>query len=140
MMLNIKHLMGGDYITPNICYIENNDSMVFKPYVKNIFPMYLYLTKVDNKTYRLGPTQETIDLCDYFLENAVYNGVYHYDLYLPEGQLYIDDVNVTSLNSERGLTHIDSWNPKKTYFGGFDMYYIYLDGINKGLIEVINDD
>lgn len=128
-----------NYITPNICYIENNDSIVFKPYVKNIFPMYLHLTKVDNKTYSLGPTEETIALCDYFLENAVYDDVYYYDLNLSEGQLYIDDVNVMGLYRGKNLSHIEQWTPRKNYFSN-QILSIELYGENKGLIKVIDDD
>ena len=127
-------------MTPNICYVESSQSIAFNPYVKNIFPMYLYLTKVNNKTYRLEPTQETIDLCDYILENAVFDGIISWDVQLPEGKLYIDDVNVTWLTANKGLTYIHQWNPTKKYFDNFNTHYIYLDGINKGLIEVIYDD
>jgi hypothetical protein len=32
-MLIIKHLQRGGYVTPNICYVEESDGIVMKPYI-----------------------------------------------------------------------------------------------------------
>ena len=63
----------------------------------NIFPMYLNLKKISNTEYRLDPTPESIALCDYFIENAEFEGVMNWELNIEPGHLYIDDVEVTYL-------------------------------------------
>ena len=35
-MLIIKHLQRGGYVTPNICYVEETDGIVMKPYIETI--------------------------------------------------------------------------------------------------------
>jgi hypothetical protein len=50
-MLIIKHLQrGGGYVTPNICYIEENEGLVFKPEIieNNTLQFPVYLVEGDN--------------------------------------------------------------------------------------------
>lgn len=111
--------------------------------------MYLYLTKIDSNTYRLDPTPESIALCDYFLQNGVFDGNMYVELNLQEGMLYIDDVNVTNISicyrSDDGVFYTpDSyWEPSKDYFGLSAVKEIVLednDSGKKGTIIVWNDD
>lgn len=85
-----------------------------------IFPMHLYLTKVNSWLYKLDPTPESIALVDYFLENAIYDGIASYELYLEPNLLYIDDINVTTIiaSSFDGTPNNYDvyWDDSKSYF------------------------
>lgn len=85
--------------------------------------MYLNLQKISNKEYRLDPTPESIAFCDYFVANAVFDGVSAWELPLNPGELYIDDIEVLSISAydNEGVisTHFD-WGP---YHGRYDNFF-----------------
>ena len=62
-MLIIKHLQRGGYVTPNICYVEENESLVFNPEIikNNTLQFPVYLVEGDNG--QLG-----IDVYNYLFE------------------------------------------------------------------------
>lgn len=112
----------------------------------SIFPMRLYLTKVDNETYRHEPSPESIALADYILENGVFNGVANFDVPFEEGNLYIDDMEVRSIMFEyNGQYNMPAeggflWVPKKKYFTNEWTHFGLGWQYNKGLIELGDDD
>lgn len=75
-------------------------SVYYQPPQKPLFPMRLYTTKVDDRNYIIY-NEDTIRLLDYFEQNAVLDGYYHY-LYLEPGQLYINDIEVLEISGEYG--------------------------------------
>lgn len=116
------------------------------------FPMYLNLEKVSSRAYRLDPTPESIALCDYLNENLVWNGAADWEIYLEQGQLFIDglEVEVISMSGDgqRKFYHSAYWYPHHSRYDTssgwwYTVYEIYLEdeGIYpKGTIIVYNDD
>ena len=68
MILIIKHLQGGDYITPNICLNIETGNVVCKPYEKPLsFPIYL----------NIGDNGENgKKLYKYIKDNLIYDDIY----------------------------------------------------------------
>ena len=111
--------------------------------------MYLNLEKVSSKEYRLDPTPESIALCDYFVANAVFDGVMGYELFLNPGNLYIDgiEVQVISTNGNgSGIIATDSqWWP---YHERYDDFFMLMFRISfedqgsfpKGTFIVFDDE
>ena len=64
----------------------------------NLFPCYLELKKVNDSEYILEPTPESIALCDYIIQNAVYNGIQNYDVSFNPGELYINNCEIEYIN------------------------------------------
>lgn len=69
----------------------------------------------------MDPTPESIAFADYFIQNAVYNGV-HYDLYLDENMVYIDGIEQQLISVRAyGMNNYNCydcmWNGAKS--GGF---------------------
>ena len=48
-MLIIKHLQRGGYVTPNICYVEETDGIVMKPYIP---PKIMITFTINDITYQ----------------------------------------------------------------------------------------
>ena len=68
-MLNIKHLQrGGGYVTPNICYVEEFDGIVMKPYIPPII-----IFTVDDVEYQAeeGMTWEKWVNSDYNIDGYI---------------------------------------------------------------------
>ena len=146
---------GGDWITPNVSVINDNNSS--KPIVilnkkeKSLFPMYLTLTKVGNEEYRLDPTPESIALCDFLLNNMTKpeNG-YAYEYHFSPGQLYINNKEIQGIWSDEGYfnsIHDPLYGNAITdpFIFGFvaeTMVIYWKDGWSypKGTIRIINDD
>ena len=152
-MLIIKHLQrGGGYVTPNVCYIEENEGLVFKPEINDNntlqFPLYFNLTKINNDEYKMEPTPESIAFADYFNENAVWDGAYGWSLEFEPGTLYIDGVEIQCISKPGGANGIKEdyvdWFPSYDYdVGRFEMrvFNTNLEGYYpKGTFVVYNDD
>ena len=113
--------------------------------------MYLNLEKVSSKEYRLDPTPESIALCDYLNENLEWNGQADWEIYLEQGQLFIDGLEVEGImmggNEQLKFYHSAYWYPHHSRYDEssgwwYTMYEIYLDDelYPKGTIRVYNDD
>ena len=95
-MLIIKHLQrGGGFVTPNICYIEENEGLVFKPEIieeeNNGLQFPIYLVYRDNG-------QVGIDLYNW-LETNLDN--WNYDTQ----EIYADNEKVYGID-KRGTIYI----------------------------------
>ena len=67
-MLIIKHLQRGGYVTPNICYVEESDGIVMKPYIPPII-----IFTVDDVEYQSeeGMTWEKWVNSDYNIDGYI---------------------------------------------------------------------
>ena len=115
----------------------------------SIFPMHLNLKKISDSEYRLDPTPESIALCDYFVANAVFDGVMGYELFLNPGNLYIDGIEVQIISANgngSGIIGTDSqWWP---YHERYDDFFMLMFRISfedegsfpKGTFIVFDDE
>lgn len=111
--------------------------------------MHLNLQKISNSEYRLDPTPESIALCDYFIANAVFDGTAGYELFLNQGDLYLDGIEVQTLSTYgngSGIMTTDSyWWPYHERYDDFSTarFEMFLDdrgGYSKGTFRVFDDD
>lgn len=116
----------------------------------NIFPIHINLEKISNEEYRADPTPESIALCKYFKNNAVFDGVSTWELYLNDGELYIDDIEVQLIStvgdSLGNMAHNSAWwRPHHPRYDKFISLYFHIafEGdywSPEGTFIVINDD
>lgn len=113
-----------------------------------IFPIHIELTKIGNE-YIHHPSPESIKLMDYFLENMQFNGWDHWEVLFPAGHLFIDNVEVSTMDIEGDESGpylnspYGSWSPRADY--GYMMLPNYpfwlVDGeYPKGTIIVRDED
>lgn len=114
------------------------------------FPIYLNLNEVSSDEYRLDPTPESIAICDYFLQNAVFDGTWYSDLFFGPNELYIDGIEVDMIsgigNSSTGFyAESFGWHPHDTRYdkfpsGVFSIYVTEGGDYPKGTFRVYDDD
>lgn len=110
--------------------------------------MYLTLKKISSSEYRLDPTPESIALCDYFIANAISDGI-NADLYLNSGEVFIDGVEVEGMTISvvdgKFDPRIAQWWPYNAQYDNFfsATFEIYVEdygGVPKGTFRVWDDD
>ena len=71
-MLIIKHLQRGGYVTPNICYVEETDGIVMKPYVEPEKELITFT--IDGVQYQAeeGMTWDEWAVSEYDANNLIY--------------------------------------------------------------------
>lgn len=116
---------------------------------ENIFPIHLNLKKISNEEYRCDPTPESMAFCDYFIANAVFDGMAAYWLFLNPGDLYIDDIEVqtvSAIGGRNGIITLDSsWWPYHERYddfftGKFEIYWEDSEPFTKGTFRVYDDE
>ena len=138
---------GGGYVTPNICYVMESKELKFKPKIieNNTlqFPVYFNLTKISSEEYKMEPTPESIAFADYFIQNAVFNGI-HYDLVLDKNMVYINGIEqqIISVNAY-GVNNYNCydcmWNGTSSGFW-CNQFWIIDGEYPKGTFRSYNDD
>ena len=119
---------GGDFITPNISYVDETEGLVFEPEQKRIFPIILTTTIVSGKDMCIGPNDDTIKLCEFLKENALWDGyVFHEYTFKDNEQIYIDDllvewIGISSLGNS-SLSGIFSVNIRPYKYSENQWYY-----------------
>jgi hypothetical protein len=140
----LQHIKN-DFIRPHIALFNDTDEVVFEG--ENIFPIYIETQKYGDKEYRLSATTQTIALADYFLKNAVYDGLASYDLSIPSGCIFIDGAEVTRMSApgDANVTpeFVSYWHSRSDkYPSGWWETFIYLSETpehQKGDILIYND-
>lgn len=118
--------------------------------IKPNFPIYINLTEVGNRDYRCEPTPDSIAICDYFLQNAVFDGATSWDLHFATNELYIDGMEIRSIVGYGNSNGVDTseniwWYPHDTKYDKFMVQTscIYLkegERCPKGTFRVYDDD
>jgi hypothetical protein len=109
-MLIIKHLQRGGYVTPNICYVEESDGIVMKPY---IVPLLTFTVGGVEYQYEEGMTWEKWVNSDYnidgyiIIEEQAMSGI-HKHISLNNRKVYFQRSNGTTYIAVEYTDIIDS--------------------------------
>lgn len=113
-----------------------------------IFPLYLNLELESSGSYILNPTPDSIAFCDYFINNATFDGGMNWVLELKPGELYIDGIEVSTVSiagSSETFIPDASWSPYHEIYDDFmyPWFEIYLEdqgSYKKGTFRAFDDD
>lgn len=127
-------LVGDDLILPNVSVVEGKKDVIYKKKEKKLFPLTLVIPKINDEEYRLDPTPESIALCDYILNNGVFDKQTSYDVRFNSGDLYIqlegkdiEEVTSMAFYCTDGQNISSSYVSLGVYDAGFWEWDIYLN-------------